>query len=71
MRRINVERYSQDEVEANVARAIVLADENAPRESPAWRAIFRAAYDGFSGRDVILQEDTPVALDAILNGGRR
>jgi hypothetical protein len=71
VRRIELPNNTPEQVREYVTQAKELADELAPEGSQAWAAVFRAAYDGFAGKQVMIEQPQAVDLGSILNSGRR
>lgn len=71
MRRIELPNNTPEQVREYVTQAKELADELAPEGTAAWSAVFRAAFDGFSGKQIMLEQPQAVDLSSILNNGRR
>ena len=71
MQRVEIPHNTPEQVRDYVSQAIELANELAPEGSTAWAAVFRASFDGFSGKQLLMQQPQPVDLSQILNNGRR
>ena len=71
MRRVELPNNTPEQVREYVTAARDLADELAPEGTQAWAAIFRAAYEGFSGKQIVLDPGQSVDLSGILQNGRR
>lgn len=70
MQVLNVEQFTEEEVRANIERAILIADDHASADASVWETIFRAAYDGLASRQTIPVPDSPISLGGILTNGR-
>jgi len=71
MRRVELPNNTPEQVREYVTAARDLADELAPEGTQAWAAIFRAAYDGFAGKQIMVEQPQAMDLSSILNNGRR
>lgn len=71
MRRVELPNNTDEQVREYVEKARDLADEAFGRDEPGWRAVFRAAYDGFSGKQIMLEQPQAVDLSSIIGNGRR
>lgn len=67
--RVEVAHNSEEQVRAYVAAALALVGEIDP-PADLRAAVFRAAYDGFSGKTLQLMEQPTVPLASILQNGR-
>jgi hypothetical protein len=61
MQRQEIPNNTDEQVREYVTKAVALADELrcAPDD---WSAIFRAAYDGFAGKQIVMVQAQPVDL---------
>ena len=71
MRRVELPNNTPEQVERYVTQAIELADKMGLHMQEQWCAIFRGAYDGFSGKQIVLDPGQSVDLSGILQNGRR
>ena len=71
MRRMELPNNTDEQVREYVVKAIDLADEFADRDASVWRAIFRAAYDGFAGKQALLEQPAPVDRIGLPAGAAR
>jgi len=71
MRRVELPNNTPEQVREYLTGAIELANELAPEGSTAWASVFRAAFDAFSGKQIMLEQPQAVDLSSILQNGRR
>jgi len=71
MRRVEMPNNTPEQVREYVTQAMKLADELEKERPEMWCAIFRAAYDGYSGKQLLLEQPQAMDLSSILNNGRR
>ena len=70
MQVVNVELFTQEEVAANVVRAIDIADTHSDRDCREWDAILRCAYDGLAARQAFQVPESPIRLPGLSTNGR-
>lgn len=71
MRRVELPNNTDEQVADYIERAAKIADEHADGNVERWKAIFRAAYDGYSGKQILMEQPHAVDLSSILQNGRR
>jgi len=71
MRRVELPNNTPEQVREYVTQSIEVADDLAPEGSAAWVAVFNAAFQGFSGKQIMLEQPAPLDLSPYRNGGRR
>jgi len=71
MRRVELPNNTPEQVREYVMQAQELASELVGTTDPSWSAIFRAAYEGFSGKQILFEQPQAVDLSSILQNGRR